>query len=234
MAALGWGHLTPEGVNAKLYAKTNLVKLAIWGVVVAGHRLGYGPVRASVVRGVSDGTRLQSLRAPRPQAGHPTKTSRRLAGQGQPCHLLVCHAAIARPRRPDSPRAGLHICVSMGHAGPGILHGPVSERSRLLPRLLSRRAPAERLRTRRHARRAGRFRDGVSVLSRTRLSRGAESRQTGARSCPSLLNPPKLSSNKDCRLCGQCIKACPHANMQFKESGRLALSLFCSGWSWAR
>lgn len=32
LAALGSGHLTPEGVNAKLYAKTNLVNLAIWGL----------------------------------------------------------------------------------------------------------------------------------------------------------------------------------------------------------
>lgn len=28
------------------------------------------------------------------------------------------------------------------------------------------------------------------------------------RSCPSLLNPPKLNSNKDCLVCGQCIKSC--------------------------
>ncbi len=32
LAVLGWGHYTPEGVNAKLYAKTNLVNLVIWGL----------------------------------------------------------------------------------------------------------------------------------------------------------------------------------------------------------
>lgn len=32
LAILGWGHYTPEGVNAKLYAKTNLMNLAIWGL----------------------------------------------------------------------------------------------------------------------------------------------------------------------------------------------------------
>ena len=32
LAILGWGHYTPKGVNAKLYAKTNLVNLTIWGL----------------------------------------------------------------------------------------------------------------------------------------------------------------------------------------------------------
>jgi hypothetical protein len=35
-----------------------------------------------------------------------------------------------------------------------------------------------------------------------------------ARSCPSLLNPPKLNSNKDCLVCGQCFKACEPDNLQ--------------------
>lgn len=35
-----------------------------------------------------------------------------------------------------------------------------------------------------------------------------------ARSCPSLLNPPKLNTNKDCLVCGQCIKSCEPDNMQ--------------------
>ena len=34
------------------------------------------------------------------------------------------------------------------------------------------------------------------------------------RSCPSLLNPPVLNSNKDCLVCGQCIKSCEPDNMQ--------------------
>lgn len=34
------------------------------------------------------------------------------------------------------------------------------------------------------------------------------------RSCPSLLNPPRLNSNKDCLVCGQCIKACEPDNMR--------------------
>ena len=35
-----------------------------------------------------------------------------------------------------------------------------------------------------------------------------------ARSCPSLLNPPKLNSNRDCLVCGQCIKSCQPDNMR--------------------
>jgi len=35
-----------------------------------------------------------------------------------------------------------------------------------------------------------------------------------ARSCPSLLNPPKLNSNRDCLVCGQCIKSCEPDNMR--------------------
>ena len=34
------------------------------------------------------------------------------------------------------------------------------------------------------------------------------------RSCPSLLNSAKLNSNRDCLICGQCIKACQPGNMQ--------------------
>ncbi|MBM3890968.1 MAG: 4Fe-4S binding protein, partial [Verrucomicrobia bacterium] len=32
LAVIGWGHLTPTGVNTKLYAKTNVVNLVIWGL----------------------------------------------------------------------------------------------------------------------------------------------------------------------------------------------------------
>ena len=39
--------------------------------------------------------------------------------------------------------------------------------------------------------------------------------QWNGRGCPSLLNPPELDSNKDCLLCLQCVKACPHDNIRF-------------------
>jgi len=39
--------------------------------------------------------------------------------------------------------------------------------------------------------------------------------QWNGRGCPSLLNPPKLDSNKDCLLCMQCVKACPYSNIRF-------------------
>ena len=39
--------------------------------------------------------------------------------------------------------------------------------------------------------------------------------QWNERGCPSLLNPPKLNSNKDCLLCMQCVKACPYDNIRF-------------------
>jgi len=47
--------------------------------------------------------------------------------------------------------------------------------------------------------------DCIMSCNRTRMD---------ARSCPSLLNPPKLNSNKDCLVCGQCIKACQPDNMR--------------------
>ncbi len=57
------------------------------------------------------------------------------------------------------------------------------------------------------------------------------------RGCPSLLNPPQIDSNKDCLLCMQCVKACPHNNISFGirkffkdiavgEKAPLALSFF--------
>ncbi len=39
--------------------------------------------------------------------------------------------------------------------------------------------------------------------------------QWNNRGCPSVLNPPKLDSNKDCLLCMQCVKACPYNNIRF-------------------
>lgn len=35
-----------------------------------------------------------------------------------------------------------------------------------------------------------------------------------SRSCPSLLNPSKLNTNKDCLVCAQCFKSCEPNNMQ--------------------
>jgi len=35
-----------------------------------------------------------------------------------------------------------------------------------------------------------------------------------AGSCPSLLNPSRLDSNRDCILCGQCVKSCRSDNMR--------------------
>ena len=32
LAVLAWGHYAPTGVNAKLYAKSNLATLLIWGI----------------------------------------------------------------------------------------------------------------------------------------------------------------------------------------------------------
>uniref|UniRef100_UPI00403B04E4 4Fe-4S binding protein n=1 Tax=Candidatus Loosdrechtia sp. TaxID=3101272 RepID=UPI00403B04E4 len=47
--------------------------------------------------------------------------------------------------------------------------------------------------------------DCIKACNRTRLD---------GRSCPSLLNPPKLNSSRDCLVCGQCIKSCKPDNMQ--------------------
>ena len=47
--------------------------------------------------------------------------------------------------------------------------------------------------------------DCIMACNRTKLY---------GRSCPSLLNPPRLNSNRDCLVCGQCIKSCKPDNMQ--------------------
>ena len=46
--------------------------------------------------------------------------------------------------------------------------------------------------------------DCVRACNRTKLDN---------RSCPSLLNPAKLNANTDCLVCGQCIKVCQPENM---------------------
>jgi hypothetical protein len=47
--------------------------------------------------------------------------------------------------------------------------------------------------------------DCLMSCNRTRLD---------SHSCPSLLNPPRLNSSRDCLVCGQCVKACLPDNMR--------------------
>jgi len=57
---------------------------------------------------------------------------------------------------------------------------------------------------------------GVCEGCRTRDCRSLKTyTRWKGRGCPSLLNPPKLRSNKDCLLCMQCVKACPYDNIRF-------------------
>jgi hypothetical protein len=55
------------------------------------------------------------------------------------------------------------------------------------------------------------------------LASGNRARLDG-RSCPSLLNPPRLDSNRDCLVCGQCLKACPPGNLRLLLRRPFALS----------
>ncbi len=41
-------------------------------------------------------------------------------------------------------------------------------------------------------------------------------RKIDSRSCPSLLNPERLSDNADCLLCGQCLKSCGPENLKLE------------------
>lgn len=45
------------------------------------------------------------------------------------------------------------------------------------------------------------------------------------RSCTSELYPPKIKDNRDCILCGQCVKACPNDNLNIQKR-KLGADLF--------
>jgi len=210
----GWDTWTPAGVNAKLFAKTNLVTLLVWGLwwpaMVWGAVL-LGRVWCAVCP-------LELV------ANGSERLGRWLGVRQRPLPRWIAAGAVI---------VALYAVIQLLVAGAHINRVPAFTAWFLLALLVLAFAVALVFKDRAFCRgfcpvgqllatygrggmlavRAGSSatcgvctgNDCLMSCNRTRLD---------ARSCPSLLNPPRLNSSRDCLVCGQCIKACLPDNMR--------------------
>ena len=214
LAMLGWGRYAPEGVGDKLYAKTNLVNLLIWGLwwpamVWMAVAFGRGWCAVCPLELVANGTERLGRRL-----GIRQRRLSRWLTSG--VLILVLYAVIQLlvagihlHRVPAYTSAFLWTLLAgaalvgllfkdrafcRGFCPVGLLLGTYGRGSMLAVR---RSSPEDC--------EACEGKDCWNASNRTRPD---------ARSCPSLLNPAKLQTNTDCLVCGQCIKVCqPQDNM---------------------
>lgn len=214
LALISWGVYAPEGVNAKLFAKTNLATLLIWGVwwpamvwmAVLFGRAWCMVCPLELVSNVSE--RLaRALRFPQRPLRKWMASGAVIVGLYALIQMLVAGAHINRvPAYTSWFLIGLLAMAALtalvfkdrafcrGFCPVGLLLGTYGRGGMLAVRAGS------------GAKCQGcTGKDCVMSCNRTRRD---------ARSCPSLLNPPKLASNKDCLVCGQCIKSCQPDNMR--------------------
>lgn len=214
LAIAGWRQFTPEGVNDKLYAKTNIVNLLIWGLwwpsivwmsVLFG-RLWCMVCPLELVANVTE--RLaRRLGVKQFVLGKWLRSGALILGIYALIQLLV--AGIYLHRVPAY--TSLFLWGLIGTAGivgfflkdrafcrgfcpVGLLLGTYGRGSMLAVRAGSVQVCDSCT-----------GKDCIAACNRTKLY---------GRSCPSLLNPPKLNSSRDCLVCGQCIKSCNPDNMQ--------------------
>jgi len=235
---IGWQVYTPKGINDKLFAKTNIVTLVIWGI--------WWPLMVwfAVTMG-----RVWCMICPLELVSNITERLSRKLGFKQ--------SGISKWIRGGAVIVFLYALIQLLVAGIN-LHRIPAYTSFFLIGLLTLSAfvgfffkdrafctgfcPIGMLlnaygRGGMIAVRAGSGntcqgctgKDCIMACNRNKLD---------SRSCPSLLNPPKLNSNKDCLVCGQCIKSCEPDNMQLllrkpfnkkdsrEEKASLALTIF--------
>lgn len=214
LAVIGWGHFAPKGVNDKLYAKTNIVNLMVWGLwwpsMVWGAVL-FGRIWCMVcpLELVANGTERVARRLGVKQLvlGMRLRSGALIVGIYALIQLLVAGAHLHRVPAYTS----LFLWGLLGTAG--LVGFFIKDRAFCrgfcpVGLLLSTYGRGGMLAVRAGSGQicnACTGKDCIISCNRTKLY---------GRSCPSLLNPPKLNSNRDCLVCGQCIKSCNHDNMQ--------------------
>ncbi len=214
LAVTGWSMQVPEAVNGKLYAKTNLVNLMIWGL--------WWPMMiwATVLFG-----RLWCMVCPMELVSNATERLGRFFGVRQ----AILHSWL---------RSGylvllLYLAIQLLVAGFQIHRVPFYTSLFLWGMLALAALSGFLLKDRAFCRgfcpvalllsaygRGGmlavRAEGDEKCQSCTGKDcvRSCNRSQLDSRSCPTLLNPPKLNSNRDCLVCGQCLKACQPDNMK--------------------
>jgi len=214
LIAAGWGVYTPEGVNDKLYAKCNLVTLIIWGLwwpamiwitVFLGRawcmvcplelvsslcerlsqRIGIGQRRLQ--RWITSGVIIVVLFAVL-QFLVPAAHLHRTPAYTSWFMLILLIMAVV---------VGLFFkdrAFCRGFCPVGLFLSVYGRGGMLVVRAGSKQA--------------------CQGCAGKECFKPSKSGKFDGRSCPSLLNPPKLNSNRDCLICGQCIKACRPDNMK--------------------
>lgn len=214
LAVISWGVHAPSGVNAKLFAKTHLATLLIWGVwwpamvwmAVLFGRAWCMVCPLELVSNVSE--RLaRGLKLPQRSLRKWIASGTVIVGLYALIQMLVAGAHINRvPAYTSWFLIGLLAMAVLtalvfkdrafcrGFCPIGLLLGTYGRGGMMAVR--AGWGPTCQGCT---------GNDCIMSCNRTRLD---------ARSCPSLLNPPKLGSNKDCLVCCQCIKSCQPDNMR--------------------
>jgi ferredoxin len=213
LAVFGWGLFAPEGVQSKQFAKTNIVNLLIWGVwwpAMVWMAVLFGRSWCAICP-------LELLANITERLGRLTEfrqiTLKRWLQRGvlilafyASIQMLVAGAELHRiPAYTSIFLWSLLVLAGVvgflyrdrafcrGFCPVGLLLSAYGRGSMLAVRSIES-SPCESCPDK----------DCREQKYRGRLD---------ARSCPSLLNPAKLNDNSDCLVCGQCMKACPPANM---------------------
>ena len=214
LIVIGWGRYAPPGIGQKLYAQTNLATLLVWGVwwpamvwiAVLFGRAWCMVCPLELVSNISErvgrrlGLRQRSLRS-------WIVSGVIIVFLYASIQFLVAGAEIRRvPAYTSLFLVGLLAVAAIS----GLLFKDRAFCRGFCPvgLLLNAYGRGGML-----AVRAGR---GIACQGCTGKGciRACNRQTADGRSCPSLLNPPKLNSNRDCLVCGQCIKVCEPDNMR--------------------
>jgi len=213
LAVIGWGLSAPEGVQSKDFAKASLVTLLIWGLwwpamvwfAVLFGRIWCAVCPLELVANVTErlGRRLNVKQ--RTLRGWLRRGFLILASYAL-IQMLVTGIELHRvPAYTSIFLWGLLVLAAVvglaykdtafcrGFCPVGLLLATYGRGSMLAVRSAGR--------------------EPCDNCSGKECRKGANRRRWDARSCPSLLNPAKLNESSDCLICGQCVKACPPANM---------------------
>ena len=213
MAVLSWGLYPPEGVNDKLFAKTHLANLLVWGLwwpAMVWTAVLFGRVWCAVcplelVANITE--RLgRALGVKQRVLGKWLRSGALIVGLYALIQMLVAGASLHRtPAYTSLFLWGLLATAALtgfffrdrafcrGFCPVGLLLGTYGRGGMLAVRSTSKDQCGDCT-----------GKDCVRACNRTKLD---------ARSCPSLLNPARVNRNADCLVCVQCVKVCQPENM---------------------
>jgi hypothetical protein len=197
LAVIGWGYHTPPGINAKLYAKTNIVNLLIWGlwwpaIVWVTFWLGRAWCIVCPLELVSSQAETVGRKL-----GLQQKPLGGWLAQGSLVIMFFAFLQLLVPgvqihRVPHYTSLFLWISLAMAFAVGLFLRDRAFCRGFCPVALLL----------------SAYGRGGILAV------RSADCSASHTRACLSLLNPIRLNTSKDCLICGDCIKADTTGTMQ--------------------